>query len=167
MNCPSEKKFNWTLFKLKWTVACSWCRVGYGSCLGCHVLQCALCYIVRIALGPYARRTVVRQNSAHTMSHNNWSLQVQHALSRPKCNAPKKCGIKFNVCSVEYSCLIVMLLGNQLSKALYLIRNKSLHYKLALQHIAAAHNVTTKVSECALDAAWLSEHGALGYWVFK
>ena len=120
MNCPSEKKFNWTLFKLKWTVACSWCRVGYGSCLGCHVLQCALCYTVRIALGPYARRTVVRQNSAHTMSHNNWSLQVQHALSRPKCNAPEKCGIKFNVCSVEYSCLIVMLLGNQWSKALRL-----------------------------------------------
>ena len=66
-------------------------------------------------------------------------------------------------CLIEHSCVIVVMLGNQLSKALYLIRNKSLHYKLTLQHIAATHNVTTKVSECALDAAWLSEHGALVY----
>ena len=46
--------------------------------------------------------------------------RAQHALSRLKCNAPEKCGIKFNVCLVEYSFLIVMMLGNQLSKALRL-----------------------------------------------
>ena len=46
--------------------------------------------------------------------------RAQHALSRLKCNAPENGGIKFNVCSFEYSCLIVTLLGNQLSKALCL-----------------------------------------------
>ena len=42
-------------------------------------------------------------------------------------------------------------------------RNKSLHYKLTLQHTAAARSVTTKVSECAIDVAWLSEYDALVY----